>query len=296
MKRIRTVPFLLFFYSSLWAGLADVSPGKSGASFMRVPVSARQKALAGSGFALTGIDFAEENPASVMGAEGALQFSRVMYFEGLALNNARFLFNFESYNPYDGVNKENFLCLGIRSFSFSDDKTDMLTGAKTGNFAVNDKSIYLTYGFTAGGAQAGITVKMISENIDNNSSSAKAFDLGFITGGGEYFSIASSVRNIGGKISGSPLPLTVSLGAAVKGEFVTFTAGAEKTREESLILSVGGEDEINNLTLRLGAKYQSVVEPSAGFGIKWHSFSFDYAVSYHKYLGGNHLFTVQIKL
>ncbi|PKN00500.1 MAG: hypothetical protein CVU78_00900 [Elusimicrobia bacterium HGW-Elusimicrobia-2] len=278
--------------SSVWAGFFDVSPGKSGAAFMRVALSARKLALGGGGTALTGADFVETNPAALYDAPAALQFSHLMYFDSISLNDAKFTFSVESSDSYGVERINNFLCLGLRSFSSDEDRRDMLTGIKTGSFGVNARSVFLSYAFLSDNYTGGLTVKNISESVDNNLSSAAAFDAGAIKDINENLSLGASVRNIGKKISESPLPFTLSAGLAYRGDDFTINGDIEKSSEENKVFSAGVEYPMVPLVLRGGLIYQDLIRPAAGIGVKHNNFILDYAFSFHKYLGQRHLFTL----
>ena len=278
--------------SSVWAGFFDVSPGKSGAAFMRVSLAAKKAALGGGGTALRGTDFLESNPAAIYEAPASLQFSHLMYFDSLSLNDAKLTFSIESSDSY-GVGKiNNFLCLGLRTFSSSEDRRDMLTGEKTGSFNVNNKSISLSYAFLSENYTTGFSLKNISEGIDSALSSAAALDAGIIKDVSEELSLGASARNIGKKISGSRLPLTLSAGGAYRFDEFTVNADLEKSSEEEKIFSTGIEYPVAPLLLRGGLSYQGLIRPSAGIGVRRRKFVLDYAFSLHKYLGNSHLFTL----
>jgi len=291
---------LLFFifYSSFFilpeavAGFLDVSPGKTGVSFLRVPLSARVVALGSSGAGARGIDFAGKNPASFYGSETAMQFSHLNYFEGLSLDQARIFLNFESYDAFNENRMDHFICLEIKNFSSSDDRRDMLTGEKTGSFGINNRCIRLSYAYEVRGISYGIAGKSVTEKIDGSSSDGFAFDFGLIRWLGEAASFGLSVQNLGRNISSSPLPLTVSAGLNFEGLKNCLLFDIEKTEEEKSKMSCGVEHSLDFMKLRAGLSYQDFVKPSAGFGVKKGHFVIDYAFSFHKYLGGNHLFTV----
>ncbi|MBA3066703.1 hypothetical protein FP828_09475 [bacterium] len=297
-KKFLTINLIALFLTTssfVHAGFFDVSPGESGAAFMRVTLSARKLALGGGGTALRGTDFIESNPASLYDEPTSLQFSHLMYFDNLSLNDAKFTFSVESSDSYGVERINNFLCLGIRSFSSDEDRRDMLTGVKTGSFGVNDKSVFLSYAFLSGDYTAGMTVKNISESIDGNLSEAAALDAGVLKDVNENLSLATSVRNLGKKISESPLPLTASAGFAYRFDEFTINGDIEKSAEENKLLAAGIEYPVAPLLLRGGLSYQDILRPSAGFGAVYNNFIFDYAFSFHKYLGQSHLFTLTAK-
>jgi len=278
-----------------YAGFFDVSPGKSGAAFMRVTLSARKLALGGGGTALRGVDFIEANPAALYDEPTSLQFSHLMYFDSLSLNDAKFTFSVESSDSYGVGSINNFLCLGMRSFSSDENRLDMLTGVKTGSFGVSARNIFLSYAFLSDDYTAGLTVKNISESIDGNLSTASGVDAGMIKDVNEIISIGASVRNIGKKISGSPLPLTASAGFAYRLDEFTINGDIEKTAEENKLFSAGIEYMMVPLLIRGGLSYQDIPRPSMGFGAVYNNFILDYAFSFHKYLGQSHLFTLTAK-
>ncbi len=281
--------------SSVYAGFFDVSPGKSGAAFMRVTLSSRKLALGGGGTALRGVDFIETNPAALYDEPTSLQFSHLIYFDSLSLNDAKFTFSIESADSYGVGSINNFLCLGLRSFSSDEDRRDMLTGIKTGSFGVSARSIFLSYAFLSDNYTGGLTVKNISESVDNNLSSAAAFDAGVIKDVNENLSLGASAKNIGKKISGSDLPLTASAGLAYRFDEFTINGDIEKTAEENKLFSAGIEYKMAPLVLRGGLSHQDILRPSMGFGAAYNNFIFDYAFSFHKYLGQSHLLTLTAK-
>ncbi|MFH1957859.1 MAG: hypothetical protein ABIJ15_05225 [bacterium] len=298
----KKILFLLFFtfhvsrFTSLNAGFLDVSPGKTGVSFLRVPLSARVVALGNCGAGASGADFIERNPASFYGCETAMQFSHLNYFEGLSLNQAGIFLNFrDGYDTFSGNKLEHFICLEIKNFSSSDDRRDMLTGEKTGSFGINNRCLRLAYAFEKKDVRYGIAGKSVTEKIDESSSDGFAFDFGMIRWLGETASFGLSVQNIGRDISSSPLPLTVSAGFSIEGLRDCLLLDIEKTEEEESKMSCGIEHSLDFMELRAGISRQDILRPSAGFGIKRGHFAIDYAFSFHRYLGGNHLFTVSAR-
>lgn len=297
----KKILFLLFFmfhvsrFTLLNAGFFDVSTGKTGVSFLRIPLSARVVALGYSGAGATGIDFTGKNPAAFYGTETAMQFSHLNYFEGLSLNQARIFLNFESYDIFNENRLEHFVCLEIKNFSSSDDRRDMLTGEKTGSFGINNRSLRLSYAYEVKDISYGIAGKLVTEKIDKSSSDGFAFDFGLIRWLGETTSFGLSVQNIGRNISSSPLPLTVSAGLNFEGLRNRLLFDIEKTKEEKSKMSAGIEHSLGFMELRAGVSRQDFLRPSAGFGVKKGHFVIDYAFSFHKYLGGNHLFTVSAR-
>ncbi len=262
---------------------------------MRVTLSSRKLALGGGGTALRGVDFIETNPAALYDEPTSLQFSHLIYFDSLSLNDAKFTFSIESADSYGVGSINNFLCLGLRSFSSDEDRRDMLTGIKTGSFGVSARSIFLSYAFLSDNYTGGLTVKNISESVDNNLSSAAAFDAGVIKDVNENLSLGASAKNIGKKISGSDLPLTASAGLAYRFDEFTINGDIEKTAEENKLFSAGIEYKMAPLVLRGGLSHQDILRPSMGFGAAYNNFIFDYAFSFHKYLGQSHLLTLTAK-
>ncbi|MEA2081176.1 MAG: hypothetical protein U9O97_00330 [Elusimicrobiota bacterium] len=295
LSRLILIAILLITAPLSYAGFFDVSPGKSGAAFMRVTLSARKLAIGGGGTALRGADFIETNPAALYDEPTSLQFSHLMYFDSLSLNDAKFTFSVESADSYGVGSINNFLCLGLRSFSSDEDRRDMLTGVKTGSFGISARSIFLSYAFLSGDYTAGLTVKNITESMDSNLSSAAAFDAGVIKDINENLSLGASAKNIGKKISESPLPLTASAGFAYRFDEFTINGDIEKTSEENKLLATGIECKMAPLLLRGGLSYQDILRPSMGFGAVYNNFILDYAFSFHKYLGQSHLFTLTAK-
>jgi len=287
--------FHAFFSPMLNAGFLDVSPGKTGVSFLRVPLSARVVALGHCGAGASGIDFTGKNPAAFYGCKTAMQFSHLNYFEDLSLNQARIFLNFESYDTFSGNKPEHYVCLEIKNFSSSDDRRDMLTGAKTGSFGINNRCLRLAYAYEKKDVSYGIAGKSVTEKIDESSSDGFAFDFGMLRWLGEAVSFGLSVQNVGRDFSSSPLPLTVSAGISIEGLRDRLLLDIEKTEEEKSKMSCGIEHSLEFMDLRAGLTKQDILRPSAGFGIKKGAFVIDYAFVSHRYLGGNHLFTVSVQ-
>jgi len=166
----------------------------------------------------------------------------------------------------------------------------------------------------------GASFKFIHSQIDSYTSSAIAMDFGLIYEApfsqDLYFGFA--ILNVGKSLSAyvhskESLPLSLRLGVSKKlahlplvynftfndlnsteklllDHLKKFSIGGEFTLSQVLRLRLGYDNQLHNDLDTPSAKFTGV---SLGFGVKWHTYRFDYSFSSYGDLGGVHRFGVQ---
>lgn len=152
---------------------------------------------------------------------------------------------------------------------------------------------------------AGITTKLLNQEIDNISATAFAVDLGLqLRPRGWPIRFGVSGQNLGTKIKfervQEELPLLVRGGLAVDlfNDRVTISADLEKARNQDLSFNVGGEVRLfEMLALRVG--YDDRIDAdnglTAGFGVKVSDIAVDYAYVPFGNLGNTHRLALTYK-
>ncbi|NTW48697.1 MAG: type IX secretion system protein PorQ [Chlorobiales bacterium] len=311
-RRILWAVCLLGFFSSTCVAQETVY------EFLRLDRSARVAALGGNSVSLKNDIVAFfQNPATLSNeTHRDASFS----FQKQVLDiNAGFL----AYGRrIDGVGDFG---AGISYVNYGTfDETDNL-GNKMGTFSANDLALQIGYATQletfqdVGELRGGVVFKYIFSNISEYRSSALALDFGLLLiVPSEEMEIGFSVQHLGRqlvgydsktedlpldmrlavtkRLEGLPLELTVGFirltdeADSFFGRFRNFTIGGEFTLSEAFRLRLG-----YNNWLRQNAKTDGsagLAGLSAGLGIKYEQFSFDYAYSSWGVIGALHQFTI----
>lgn len=274
--------------------------GKTGLSFLELGFGARNSALADLGVVTgTGASAQVYNPALV-----AFNTSPQIIF-----NHQTLLFDIS--NQAIGTN----FTLGtipvaaiVQTTSISDIEVRLTPGEPIAKFNAH----YFMAGISAGyeffnNFSAGITVKYIYEELFSDNSSGAAFDFGiYYKNLFEGFNVGASYRHLGSmndlKSEASPLPENLRIGAAynftmpslysdfqISGGYLKYSADAVNH------LQAAGEIRIKKF-LSLRAGYITGFDSrnlTAGAGVCWGRFNFDYALIPYKYdLGNSHTISI----
>ncbi len=299
MAKISSSLFFIFCFSffilpKATAGFFSDSAGVNGDKFLVIPLNARIVSMGESGVAVSGTDFCEYNPASICGQEPVFQFSHLNYFEGLTLSQFRFFFRFETLDYSGNKAMVHFVGFSVKNFSASDEERDGITGAVGGSFGVKNQSFEGIYATRLNKVYFGIGIKSVTEKISNFSSDGFLVDSGVVVPLGKIVNLGCSMRNLGKSFDSGKSPLALRVGlSAIFSSFLA-VADLEKISSEKTSLSTGLEYRFDLFSFRVGCGYRDFLLPAAGFGIVFKNIIFDYAYSYHKYLGENHYFTVSL--
>jgi hypothetical protein len=295
--------------------LLAANHGTSGYEFLRTDYSPRSSAMAGGFLVLRGdINGIFQNPA-VMAYTQERQFC--FNYNNYLLDVSGGQVGYTQRLTDHGQLSASILYLNYGSFQESDEFANP-TGR---SFSAGDVVAAISYAdFLEERFFYGASFKFIHSQIDSYSSSAIAMDFGLIYEApfsqDLYFGFA--MLNVGKSLSAyvhskESLPLSLRLGVSKKLAHLplvyNFTFNDLNSTEKLLVdhlkkFSIGGEFTLSQvLRLRLGYDNQlhsDLDTPSAkftgvslGFGVKWHTYRFDYSFSSYGDLGGVHRFGVQ---
>lgn len=147
---------------------------------------------------------------------------------------------------------------------------------------------------------AGVTGKIIHQEIDNSSATAVAADFGAMFRSAYWpipVRIGIVAANLGSKLQldrvGENLPALIRGGVAVDlfNQRLTLEADVEKVRDQAVTAQIGGEFRLlDQLALRVGydGRIDSDNGLTAGFGVKVSDLTVDYAYVPYGQLGNNH--------
>ncbi len=186
-----------FAAAPLFAGDKDRIGTAAGVQ-VQIPVGARDMALGGADLANTsGLNAQFWNPAGMprMDRTAAAQFSYMSIINDIGVNYMSVAYNDEDVGSFG---------LNIKSFGFGDipfTTNEDMDGASGRTFSPTFVTVGLSYARALTEyVNVGLTVKVISENIDRASASAVAFDIGLQydnPGGIEGINFGVVIKNIG---------------------------------------------------------------------------------------------------
>ena len=275
---------------------------EKGFTFLRVGTTARPVALGDAYVARPGdISTFMYNPASVAGIEK--RQASASYLD--------YLLDIGAGNLTYGQPIQDLGVVGasLIFFNFGDFEGADAAGNLTGNFGAHSYAFNVFYANSLRpNLQYGITLKYTQFRIDDYSSSAIAADLGVLYAiPWKGVTVGASLLNIGQVTDAfisrkDPLPLALQFGASKKLERapITFSAsfsevnrtgsfgdrlkrfviGAELEPRENMFLRAGYNNQRHtDLALSDGGFMNRIAGFSAGFGILYDRFNFDYAFS-----------------
>jgi len=173
-------------------------------------------------------------------------------------------------------------------------------GNPTSDFGASDFQLTIGYAkkfsdkFTAG-----LSGGILQDTIAGDKKNTYSVNAGVLFLPEESFSLGLSVQNIGPKLSGDNLPLTLKLGAAKKIKSLTLAADISKPADNEMYFSIGGEWGIRkDLFLRVGYKSNQDIASgiTIGAGLKWREIGLDYAYVPYGELGDTHRISIVMKL
>jgi len=284
--------------------------------FLNLERSARIAALGGNSVSFAGdLNAFFQNPA-VLNAEtdrrGAFSFQKHL----LDINSGCAVYGrtFESIGDVAvGISYVNY-----GSFDETDERGNMI-----GSFSAQDLALQVGYAFDLeqydyGDLRAGVSIKYIYSSIANYASSALAFDIGLIfLVPDSHFEIGFALTNYGWQLAkyddksedlptdmslafttrpeGLPLALTVGLvqlnnDLSLTEKVKHFTLGGEFSLGKYVSLRLGYNNALHN-DVKSGDS-AAMAGASAGLGILYRAFHFDYAISSWGAIGSLHQFSI----
>lgn len=279
------------------------SAGNTGLSFLKLGSGARNIALADNGSSMAGdVTALFYNPAKLHISDGTeIMLMHNEWIEGIRSEILGLKFAFMGMPIGLGVNYTGVNDIEIRTNA----GTSLGTFDAHYFFASLSSAIELSKE-----VKAGLTAKFINEDIFTDYASGYGFDFGvnYITPI-ENLTASAVLRNIGSmselRNEGSKLPSEIRVGSAYSYRVENFDTdillGAEVNKYLALDdyhINVASEISYKKLlSLRIG--YQAFYESkgvTAGLGLSYGSFSFDYALTPFYYsLGSGHSFSVNFK-
>ncbi|MFH1619843.1 MAG: PorV/PorQ family protein [bacterium] len=319
--------YLILHTSSLALG-AKIHPaaGSTSATFLKIGVGARAVAMGGAFTAVADDPSALYwNPAGLVNnKDRSLSFSHNNYFQGLNQEflsyilpgkQIGFLKNRAGFSGVWGVGLNYFTTpkdIERRSGLYENDPIYPISSPE-GTFRAYDTAFHLGYGHpVTPSLNVGSAVKFIKQTIDNTSGSTFALDLGALydfTLADRFFTAGLAVQNIGPGVKfiskRFALPLNFKAGISHRltysGALVSFDFNKPIDNYPFFIL---GTDYplTGRLALRTGYRYRLYDNElggwsgfSAGMGLLFSRFSFDYAFTPFGDLGNSHRFSVAFR-
>jgi hypothetical protein len=274
------------------AGAGEVTP--TAAPFLEIDASARNAALGGSGFAITGgLHSTQWNPAGL--SEIQAPYAGLMHtawFQGLSLEWA-------SYAADLGASSGAAI-----SATFL--RSDALPrydefGSPDGEFRVYDAALTAGFGHAFGPLAAGVAVKGIRQSVDDESTLGAAGDVGLLWRA-RTWRLAAVAQNLGPKMGfgtdKAPLPESYAVGIAAPfaGERLQLSGAAVFPAHYHDDLRFGAEYfPIEAFAVRAGYRYilgegtdDQLTGFSYGLGFQMNQVRVDYAYRPYSDLGDTH--------
>lgn len=178
-----------------------------------------------------------------------------------------------------------------------------------GEGGANESAAIVSYGRTildgSCKVNAGISLKVVKQNIDTKTDTGFGADLGLLTNykrlrlGVNVQNLIAPRLKLKNKEDVYPLSATLGLGYRVLQDKLLIAMDIRKTENRSLKLHAGSEYIIANLfAIRAGI---DETEAAMGAGIQWRNYAIDYAFAYHdawkgyEDLGASHRFGLTVK-
>ena len=321
---------LIFHLSSfipLHAAKIYHAAGTTSAAFLKLGVGARATAMGGAFAGVTDDPYSIYwNPAGLASLEGEknIGFFHNDHFQGLKqefmlytapAEGLTFLKTRELRSGIWGVGLDYFYTPKDMERRSGLNESDPLApiSLSEGKFGAYDMAVSLGYGWQPEtGLGVGFAFKVIRQSIDNRSAATAALDLGVMkdyTWFGEDFTAGLSVQNIGPGIKfiseryDLPLVFKAGLSRRLPGSGALFLLEADKPIDNYPSFILGAElPVVAKLALRTGYRYRhngNELGPwsgfSAGAGLTFSRFSFDYSFSPFGELGNSHRFSLNAR-
>jgi hypothetical protein len=283
------------FVAALMAALllpvgVEAATGDAGAQFLKIGVGAKAIAM-GEAFAGVADDPSAIywNPAGLTRL-GTAQFLAAQNFwlEDMSLQFLSGAFN----TPFGHVGA------AITYSSVGDIPGYDVNGIRTSDYKAYDAAVHLAYARTfVPTFSAGAALKIIQQKIEVEKAGGFALDIGAlitlpsVTG----LSLGGAIQNLGPGIKfieeSNPLPLTLKAGGAYAFKDFTLAADFNMPRDSEFRLNLGGQYVLKQM-LALRAGFNTANSITAGLGVMWKKFAFDYAFVPYENLNSTHRIAV----
>lgn len=293
--------------SAVFAAREDV--GTSAAAFLKIGPGARPAAMAEAQTAVSDdVNSIFHNPsglAAVGGFEFTAQYG--MHFQSIAYNVLGVAYPVGKVGTF-GIGVINLAVNAI-------ERRTQDEAVAEGDFAAGDYAYVLSYGRKiCERVSAGANVKYLYSTIDDKSASAVAADAGIIARpvDGSPLSVGAAAQNLGGEMKfdtvGDPLPAVYKLGIGYRflNDDLLTAVDVAWPRDNAARVSAGLEyfRRIDgNFAGSLRAGYKSVTDEklegraglSAGAGVVFRQFKFDFAWVPYGLLGDSFRYALSVK-
>ncbi|MFH1352600.1 MAG: PorV/PorQ family protein [bacterium] len=280
-------------------GFSDA--GTSSLAFLKIGIDARSSSMAGAFSAISDdANILRYNPAGLAGLNNIqASFSHNSWVEGITINSLN------SVLPLEGGKSFG---LGILSLNAGTMEGREDFDQKIDDFKASDFLLTGIFSWRINKAFYGAAIKYIQEEIEDTKAKTPAVDFGAIYGIGGKTDAGFAVQNLGPGVKyiekKEKLPLLVRAGISrrlLNGNML-LNIDAVGDIEKNIHLKIGGEFKTGKmLDFRAGYKFTEksglggLAGMSAGFGIKYSRFGFDYAFVPYGDLGQTHQFSMSVK-
>ncbi|MCK9583167.1 MAG: PorV/PorQ family protein [Endomicrobiales bacterium] len=298
-----------FVVAQSFGAFSSASVGTTGAQFLKIGVGARAVAMGEAQAAIANdVNALYWNPAGLnymQGREGSLM--HCSWFDDIAYDNISYG---QKSEKLDG-----FIAGGVSYLSMSPmTKYDNLGNKLNETFSAYDALLTIGYARKIYDIPFGASIKCISSQLENEKSTAFAFDLGV-----RYdelmeskLSLGAAVQNIGTKVKfinqEDPLPFNVKLGAGykipIKGNPVLVALDLNFPIDNDPYVGLGGEYVYSfsgdfRLVPRLGYKsgakgLEGLSGITGGIGFGYKQYSIDYAMAPYGDLGQTNRISINV--
>ncbi|HDS08707.1 MAG TPA: PorV/PorQ family protein [Firmicutes bacterium] len=278
MKKLLALLLPMLICATMAFAEVAENAGTAGGVFLKIPVSARASAMGDAFVALSNdANAIYWNPAGLAYLEGtSISFTHQDLISDIA------------YEYIGGAMKLDFgtIGFGVSYLHMGDiDRTTVDDPDGTGEtFTSTDTALAFAYGRMFNQLAFGLSLKYITEKIDDVSASSPALDLG-IGYKMNDLSLGLAVTNIGGTLKwdkeSDPLPMTVKAGVGymlMDGDLV-LALDLNYPNDADIQGGFGIEYTIAKIVaVRAGYKFNyDIYDMTAGIGIKYGNFAFDFA-------------------
>jgi len=287
-----------------------VGPGATGSSFLKIPIAARATGLAGAFTAVSGdVTALEYNPAGIAHLQWrAVNLSFIRYIEDATLQSVGVGFPIRPtfMNTQEVERDKLFIGIQYRLFRVDDEFRNEV-GVRLREFDIKDQLIQLAGAYSPSTAISfGLSGKVISSEIDNESVSNFAVDLGSLWIPHPHWSLGASVLNVGPSKSfideEDPLPLTARVGASTQRGPVLLLGDLSMGRDKIIQPATAAEWSVaRHVQIRAGFLFHTTPEFTGGLGFDFSPthprtviLGLDYAVQTRNEFGATH--TVSFKI
>jgi len=303
MKGMKVLLCLLLLVLSL--DVEAKSPGKTGATFLKIGVGAKPTAMGEAFCAVADDSYASYwNPAGLTHFETKeLSFTHMSWFEDIYYEYLSYISPLQDLKiKIPGIFASSLSYLGINDIKEYGNTKDSYLGT----FKAYDLLVNFSYArLRKPNISSGLNLKLIKQKI-KSSSSALGIDIGFLYN--------TPIRNLTGGLTfqniaffnnfKDELPFNIKLGSCyklLKDNLLTLAMDIDIPRDTNMKLHFGAEylyPEIENIKIAIRLGYKTGVEYGKlgfGVGVNFDKYKFDYAYSSYNDLGNIHQLSFNVK-